>query len=120
MKKLTGIELITVERSEQKIKHGFSLEHDQYYSKSQLVQAAEFCIEQSAQPKEEKRKWPKGWDKYFEDKIRNKTKMGKLIVAGAFYMAEDDRIGHEFYNGKIQQIAEIIDKLIAEKDAKEE
>lgn len=113
--KKTGIELIAEERQEQIEKHGFSLENDQYYSNGELIEASKFCIEQAKKPKPEYEtcKWPENWDDYFEDKIRNKTTVGKLTVAGAFLMAENDRIGSNLHDLEIKEIAAEIDRLQA-------
>lgn len=113
--KKTGIELITEERREQIEKHGWSLEHDQYYKNGQLVEAAHFCLEQ-AQIKQgskdtEQHEWPSGWDQYFEDKIRSKSIIGQLTVAGAFYMAENDRLITTEYQDLIEAIANEIDRI---------
>lgn len=113
--KKSGIELIKEERREQIEKHGWSLEHDQYYKNGQLVEAARFCVEK-AQIKQglkdkEDHEWPSGWDQYFEDKIRDKSIIGQYVVAGAFYMAENDRTNSSNYQYLIDMIAEEIDRL---------
>jgi hypothetical protein len=115
--KKTGIELIAQERTEQIEKHGWSLEHDQYYGEGQLVQAAKFCIEQAmksiAGRIKEMHKWPEGWDNYFQDKIRNKSIIGQYTVAGAFFMAENDRLGSNEFQPRIDAIASEIDRLLS-------
>lgn len=112
----TGIELIAQERREQIEKHGWSLDHDKDYADGQLLQAAEFCLDQARQKqtgiKVVFQYWPKGWLKHFEDKIRNKSVIGQLTVAGAFYLAEQDRTGQD-YSETINQIAAEIDRLEA-------
>lgn len=111
----TGIELITQERREQVEKHGFSLEHDaQYYKKGELFEAARFCLSfvNGAINLISVAKWPDGWDKKWEDKIRAKTAIGKLMCAGAFFMAENARAGNDTYQPEINMIAGKIDKLL--------
>lgn len=82
----TGMELIKRERHEQIHKHGFSVENDFYYSKKELVQAAEYCL-MLAGYIDKNVFWPDGWDAHFEHKILNKSEVQKMIVAGAFLMA---------------------------------
>jgi len=115
--KKSGIELINQERQEQIEKHGWSLEHDQYYRDHQLIEAAHFCIEQ-AQIKEglkktEQHEWPSGWDQFFEDKIREKSIVDQYVVAGAFYMAEIDRTNSTEYQDIVEGIAAKIDRIQA-------
>jgi hypothetical protein len=111
----TGIEQIEAERKQQIRKHGFTKKHDQQYTKGQLVEAALGCIERVGRgpgfiPFEHP--WPEGWMKKFNDKIRFKDDVGKLVVAGAFYMAEQDRIGKShYYATEIREIATWIDRL---------
>lgn len=109
----TGIEMIQQERWEQINKHGFSLEHDKdYYQKGELVEAAKFCMSLLKDgPELENAKWPDGWtaDPWVE-KLKSKTDIGKLTVAGAFYLAEMQR-GPKAYSSQIMAIAKWIDKL---------
>jgi len=111
----TGIELIAQERKEQIEKHGWSIEHDKDYSNGQLIQAAEFCREQAYNSttgcKTEACKWPDGWIKHFENKVRSKDFVSQLIVAGAFYMAENDRLESTKYQSIIDLVANQIDKF---------
>lgn len=110
----SGIELITEERQEQIHKHGFSLELDKkYYQKKELKHAAEYCL-MLADYKQYKGNnifWPQSWDKRFEYKIINKTVVGKLTVAGALLMAENERRGDNIHRSLIEEIAAEIDRL---------
>lgn len=112
----TGIELIAIERREQIEKHGWSLEHDRDYARGQLLQAAEFCLDQARRKQTgigvDIQTWPEGWLKHFEGKIRSKSVIQQYIVAGAFYLAEHDRTGDD-YSKIINQIAAEIDRLIS-------
>lgn len=114
----TGIELINEERKEQIEKHGWSLDHDASYADGQLKQAALFCYEQARIKLgiiyHEKIKWPDGWIKHFEDKIRNKSAIEQLVVCGAFYLAEYDRTDYNEFQFKANEIASEIDVLINE------
>lgn len=116
----TGIELIKDERQEQIQKHGFSLERDKHYVNGELFQAASYCSElksvqnergQWVSPAKMLFKWPKGWGIKHERKIRNKTRVEQLIVSGAFFMAENDRLGSPVYQREIESIAAAIDKI---------
>lgn len=112
----TGMELIVQERKEQIEKHGWSLEQDQDYKFEQLAQAAYFCLDQAnikqSGIKTEYFRWPVGWDRHFEQKIRDKSIIGQLTVAGAFLMAENDRLRSIKWNLHIDSIAKRIDKLL--------
>lgn len=115
----TGIELIQDERNEQIHKHGFSLEKDkQYYQKGELKQAAQYCLMLAKFGYYEDKKvfWPHGWDWHYEQKITNKTKVGKLIVAGALLLAEGERVGIDGHLPLVQSIAEEIDRLNTDKN----
>lgn len=107
----TGIELIAAERQEQISKHGFSLERDkEFYQSGQLIDAALFCMDVAANGENAKSSPPTGWVPFFEEKIRSKSKIGALKVAGAFYMAETERKGdHAEYATEIAVIASLID-----------
>lgn len=108
----SGIELITQERLEQITKHGWTLEHDKDINGSkELVQAANYCL-MLAGFKEGNYFWPSNWQRDFEHKILNKDKVGKLVVAGAFLMAENDRRQDKFHEETILEIAAKIDRLL--------
>lgn len=110
----SGIELIKTERKEQIEKHGFSLEKDrEFYQKKELVQAAYYCLmlAEFGNHAGKNRFWPEGWDRYFEHKIINKNVIGKLTVAGAFLMAENEREGDTWYDTDIERIAKEIDRI---------
>lgn len=113
-----GIELIKEERREQIEKHGFSLEKDaKYYQNGELGEAAMFC-KNLVQLKigtldREFHKWPDGWSKHFEEKIRNKNIIGQLTVCGAFCLAEYERGGDDSWKTRAGYIGVAIDDLIA-------
>jgi hypothetical protein len=110
----TGIKLIAKERQEQIVKHGFSLKDDaEYYQDGELVQAALFCLEMVGNKfdHDPKNAWPETWDLHFENKIRGKSDIEKLIVAGALYMAENERLGNMTYHHEIEKIASRIDVM---------
>lgn len=82
----TGIELITQERDEQINKHGFDVANDEYYSDNELIKAALFAINP------DQFEWPYNWDEKFRDKIKGKTLIERLAVAGAFMAARIDQV----------------------------
>jgi len=112
----TGIELIAKERQEQIEKHGWPIHSDRDYGRGQLLQAAEFCLDQARRKQTgievDIQTWPEGWRKHFEGKIRSKSAIQQYIVAGAFYVAEHDRTGDD-YSKITNQIAAEIDRLIS-------
>ncbi|HEY0108020.1 MAG TPA: hypothetical protein VGB67_00245 [Fibrella sp.] len=85
MKQTAGVDLIAIERDEQINKHGFK-ETDAEYKDGQLASAAAYAISLHHGY------WPKGWDDHFKDKIANKSRKERMIVAGAFCAAEIDRL----------------------------
>ena len=84
--KKTGIELITEEREEQILKHGFKVENDADYSNNELVKASFFAINP------EQFEWPFYWREDYRSKILRKTRIQRLTVAGALIAAEIDRL----------------------------
>lgn len=112
-KQLTGIQLIAKERQEQIEKHGFDVEHDEYYSHGELVDAFNFCIAQARKDYSAKeRSWPEHWDEHFKQKIIKKSKIGQLTVAGAFLKAENERCKTDIYDDLIDGLAAEIDRLL--------
>lgn len=110
----TGLELIQAERQEQIEKHKWTLEHDQEVNKNkELVQAAKFCLSLTDFHLRGKGGyyWPNNWNISYMNKIMNKSEVGKLVVAGALLMAENERRGDKFWDGYIVSIAEEIDLL---------
>jgi hypothetical protein len=105
---MTGMELIAKERAEQIEKHGHTLENDERYTKGELVQASDFCVKQDA------KLWPHGWGDEQKKKIMDKSRVDQLICAGAFLLAEQDRTGEDLWEGHIQGIAAMIDRLNAQ------
>lgn len=115
----TGIELILQERKEQIEKHGWSLDHDASYADGQLEKAAIFCQTQANIKLHNINghlysnvKWPDGWIKSFEDKIRNKPVIDQLTVCGAFYIAEYDRTHRYAFLQSAFEVASKIDYLL--------
>lgn len=110
----TGIELIAAERQEQIEKHGWTLEHDAGYRNDQLSQAAFYCFDLAGYNPmniHKKHSWPDGWDDYFEEKIKAKTKIQQIVVGAAFLIADNDRRGDNFWAQRIKDAADEIDRL---------
>lgn len=76
-----GVQLIEKERQEQIHKHGYSLVHDDQYTKGQLIDAAVFALTLNG--------WPKGWGS--SRVIGKKAYKERVVIAGAFLAAELDR-----------------------------
>lgn len=90
---LKGVELIAIERQEQVDKHGFGPDHDAYadHDRGELVAAAVYLL--SKVPRGEKLGlYPKHWAGRHKFKFDEKTRLEKLVVAGALIAAEIDRI----------------------------
>jgi hypothetical protein len=104
----SGIELITAERNEQIQKHGYTKEWDANYTHGELLKAADYCLN----PREGV--WPTYWSSLPKYNIAKKSKIGQLACGGAFYMAENDRLGENKYQSEIDEIARQIDKLQSE------
>ena len=85
MESSTGIELITQEREEQIKKHGWTMQHDeQTHDDGELQQIAMYILANGHD-------FPVGWEK-LESKIKTKTQIEKLTIAGALIAAEIDRL----------------------------
>lgn len=89
--KTTGIELIAKERQEQIEKHGFTLGHDiQVHSDDEaLIDCARYLISDNEMF------YPEDWGMKTLEKLRTKTEIEKLVVAGALIAAEIDRLRSE-------------------------
>jgi hypothetical protein len=110
----TGIELIQQERQEQIEKHGYSKEFQeanmQWYSNRQLIQAGNFCVFPDSLD------WPFNWDTSARDKIIQKSRIGQLACAGAFYLAHEELFGYSHpLKRDIEFCAEEIDKILQSK-----
>lgn len=81
-----AIEEIKRERLEQINKHGFDINDDLYYHNNELLTAALYCIGDA------RSFWPSNWDVKFEEKIKAKTFIDRLVVAAALIAAEIDRL----------------------------
>lgn len=102
----TGIELIAEERQEQIQKHGYDAYHDdEYESDGELRMAAEAAIEGSDGD------FPAHWERTVINNICLKPYKERLIIGGALYMAERDRIDR-----RIKEIAAHIDRVQASSD----
>ncbi len=99
--KKSGVELIAEERLEQIKKHGKTSEHDDRYSKGELVNAAVVCLDGELYWKEEDIHGPESGCITFhicrmdetEWKLPlEKNRVHQLKVAGALMAAEIDRL----------------------------
>lgn len=86
----SGIELIAIERTEQTEKHGWSIEHDEsHHNSGNLLDAAEAMrnLESVASHQFFDR-----WDGDIYFRLLKKSKIERLVVAGAWIAAEIDRL----------------------------
>ena len=89
----TGIGLIAKERKEQINKHGRTIERDMVDNKyGQLMVAVEELIRVHPSITQSKNIIPFGWDINVWDKMRMKSRLDRLIIAGALIAAEIDRL----------------------------
>lgn len=96
----TGIELITEERQEQITKHHYTAERDDQYINGELTIAAEASIEGDDAD------FPADWNLVLIQRICDKDVIDRMIIAGALYTAEKERIER-----RIKDIAAHIDIL---------
>lgn len=97
----TATELIKNERFEQTNKHGYTAQHDdEVNGEAQLQFAAEAIIDAKDYA------FPAGWDLTSVQKMCDKPELERLIIAGAFYTAEQERIER-----RISEIKVAINKL---------
>ena len=111
-----GMGLIIAERQQQQTKHGFTILNDSDYNNRELLQAANFALDNAGMQEQfgihgVSIEWPKGWREENKRKIVTKTRIEKLMVAGAFFMAQQDKDMSATWNTKIYQIARAIDEL---------
>lgn len=87
----SGIELITIERHEQIVKHGFDQEHDRKNMFQELKKAAIFALD-AGNPICMNMYYPTSWADWFSVNIFKKSEIERLTVAGALIAAEIDRL----------------------------
>jgi hypothetical protein len=88
--KMTGVDLISKERWEHKIKHGKSVKHDfETYKNKELVQAALGLM--LGNPLF----MPEGWDEEQYGKMLGKPEVERLIIAGSLIAAQIDVLNFE-------------------------
>lgn len=89
----TGIELITEKRIEHITKHGITIMDDiKHNSDGQLSVAAGVLGQKNIPQQYKKTLIPKNWDKDRWERMVNKPYKERLIIAGALYAAEIDRL----------------------------
>ena len=92
-----GTELINEERQKQIDKYGFTAEHhynhDEWYEDIQLQYAAHSMLANELYEQAEVYdNLPSGWDEDWWERMCNKSRKERLIIAGALIAAELDRI----------------------------
>jgi hypothetical protein len=94
----SGIELITEERNEHVEKHGFDSIHDKNNSNGELAQAAAYLLSLEFYNWPGNEGWvdyPDSWSYEYQDKLRKKSKIDRLKIAGSLIAAEIDRLLEE-------------------------
>lgn len=94
---LTGIEMITAERMDQVLKHGYTLEHDIIKNDNgQLEEGAAYLLSVDfGYPGPSDDDTPAGWDKDYYRKLLSKPRMERLAIAGAWVAAQIDILNAE-------------------------
>lgn len=88
----TGIELIAQERQEQIEKHGRTVDDDAILNDhNQLSYGAVLLLKKDSHSLQ-RNKRPIGWDKDIWNKMYDKPRKERLIIAGALIAAEIDRL----------------------------
>ena len=86
---MQGHNNITSERFEQVYQHGFSAEGDNRdHPNGELLDGAFFCIS------DDDAHYPKSFAPEYKEKLRSKTRLERLAIAGALIAAEIDRLKH--------------------------
>lgn len=102
--KKTATTLIKNERFEQTNKHCYTAKHDdEVNNRYQLQIAAEAIITADDS------QFPAGWDLVSVQKMCDKPELERLVIAGAFYVAEQERIGR-IISGIQIKITQILDE----------
>jgi phosphoenolpyruvate-protein kinase (PTS system EI component) len=98
----TGIELIAEERREQIEKHKHSIEEDRKYNgNGELILAVHALLIEDEEhadglaAKIRVQEMPAGWDYDACVKMAKKTRLERLVIAGALIAAEIDSMDHE-------------------------
>lgn len=117
--KPTGMHLILQERTRQIQKEGYTVARDRQYTGLQLLQAAN-CYETPEEEREyleqddpDAKRVPVNWPgdpEFWKPTPDNRVR--ELVIAGALYVAENDRLGYVAYTNSILRIALEIDSLI--------
>lgn len=107
---LKAIKLMKRERAEQLSKHGRTIEHDREFNHfGQLVKAAMYCVEKAETGK--CNVWPSDWSLITKGHLDKKSPKELVVYAGAFLMAEQDRIEAKIYWQEIMQLAWLYERL---------
>lgn len=107
--KLTGMELIAIERQEQIEKHGRTVQRDKDLNQfGQLLLAAFELMQPDKSPVPST---PMGWDQGMFRNMCMKPRRERLILAGALLLADNARRGYPAWAGMIASIAKDIDEL---------
>lgn len=88
----SGIDLIATERSQQLNLHGFTVKDDVFHnSEGQLAYAAEVLLRSNP----DGFKMPEGWKGAIWNKMINKPRKERMVIAGALIAAELDRLNYK-------------------------
>lgn len=101
--KTTATTLIKKERFEQTNKHGYTAQHDDEVNSHYQLQIAAAAIIDA-----DDSQFPAGWDLVLVQKMCDKTKLERLVIAAAFYTAEQERI-ERIICGLRRDITKILD-----------
>lgn len=104
------------ERQEQIVKHKRTLEHDRKVNtRGELVTAALWLVDRAEQINLGFYDYPKNWNLVSRNKLLKKSSLEKVVIAGAFLMAEQDRIEAKIYWQEIMQLAWLYERIAKQK-----
>lgn len=87
MKRRSGVDLISIERSEQTLKHNYDADHDDSInSEGQLEKVAMYLLSGND------KYFPSNWGNDTQLKFFKKDRIEQLKIAGALIAAEIDRL----------------------------
>jgi len=90
---LNGIDFMISERSEQIMKHGFTIEHDKTSgTDGMLAESSFYLVKKYLNHQDNDQHWPASWSKECKEKFDSKNEIKTLTVAGSLLAARFDLV----------------------------